>query len=107
MPISMGDGLLTFKGAPMATLARLISQVIDRPVLDHTGLAGKYAFTLKWTPDELDLPAVPQQPDNASSEPAGTSIFTVIQEQLGLKLESTRSPVDSLVIDHVEPPTPN
>lgn len=107
MPISMGGGLLTFNGAPMPTLARLISQVINAPVVDHTGLAGKYEFTLKWTPDEFDLPTVAQQPDNTSSEPVGTSIFTVIQEQLGLKLESTRSPVDSLVIDHVEPPTPN
>jgi uncharacterized protein (TIGR03435 family) len=107
MPISMGEGLLTFKGAPVSTLARLISQVINRPVLDHTGLTGKYAFTLKWTPDEFDLPATAQQSDEAASEPAGTSIFTVIQDQLGLKLESTKSPVDSLVIDHVSRPSPN
>jgi bla regulator protein blaR1 len=106
-PVVMGNGLLKFNGAPMSTLARLISQVIGRPVLDHTGLPGKYEFTLKWTPDEFDLPATAEQPDSTSPEPAGTSIFTVIQDQLGLKLESTKSPVDILVVDHIEPATPN
>lgn len=107
MPISMGDGLLTFKGAPMSTLVRLIAQVIGRPVLDRTELTGNYAFTLKWTPDEFDLPANAQQSEETSAEPNGTSIFTVIQDQLGLKLESTKAPVDSLVIDHVSRPSPN
>ena len=107
MPISMGGGLLTFEGAPMSTLARLIAQVIGRPALDRTGLTGNYAFTLKWTPDEFDLPANPQQSDETSAEPAGISIFTVIQDQLGLKLESTKGPVDFLVIDHIEKPSPN
>jgi uncharacterized protein (TIGR03435 family) len=107
MPISMGAGLLTFNGAPMSTLVRLMAQVIGRPVLDHTGLTGNYAFTLKWTPDEFNLPATPQQSDQTSAEPNGTSIFTVIQDQLGLKLESTKAPIDSLVIDHVSRPSPN
>lgn len=107
MPISMGGGLLTFKDAPMSTLVRLIAQVIGRPVLDYTGLTGNYAFTLKWTPDEFDLPANTQQSDETSVEPNGTSIFTVIQDQLGLKLEATKAPIDSLVIDHVSRPSPN
>jgi uncharacterized protein (TIGR03435 family) len=107
MPISMGDGLLTFKGESISILARLIAQVIGRPVLDRTGLTGSYAFTLKWTPDEFDLPANAQQSGDTSAEPSGTSIFTVIQDQLGLKLESTKGPVDSLVIDHVSRPSPN
>lgn len=107
MPISMGGGLLTFKGAPISTLARLIAQVIGRPVLDRTGLTGNYAFTLKWTPDEFELSANPPQSEEASAEPKGTSIFTVIQDQLGLKLESTKAPIDSLVIDHVSRPSAN
>ena len=107
MPISMGGGLLTFKGAPMSTLVRLTAQVIGRPVLDHTGLTGNYAFSLKWTPDEFDLPANAQQSGEISAEPTGTSIFTVIQDQLGLKLESTKAPIDSLVIDQVSRPSPN
>ena len=107
MPISMGGGLLTFKGAPMSTLVRLIAQVIGRPVLDRTGLMGNYAFTLKWTPDEFDLPANMQQSNEISAEPNGTSIFTVIQDQLGLRLESTKAPIDSLIIDHVSRPSPN
>jgi uncharacterized protein (TIGR03435 family) len=105
MPIDMGGGLLTFRGESIATLARLMAQVIGRPVLDRTGLTGKYAFTLKWTPDEFDLPASATQADGSSTEP--TSIFTVIQDQLGLKLESTKGPVEYLVIDHVSRPSPN
>jgi uncharacterized protein (TIGR03435 family) len=109
-PILMGGGLLTFDGAPIAALAKFISQVIGRPVLDRTGLAGKYAFTLKWTSDEFDLPAHDQSAPNqqtAGADESATSIFTVLQEQLGLKLETTKGPVDMLVIDHVEEPTPN
>ncbi len=105
-PIVMGNGLLKFNGAPISTLAKLISQVIGRPVLDHTGLNGKYEFTLNWAPEEFELPAVAQR-DNTSSEPSGISIFTLLQQQLGLKLESSKSPVEVLIIDHIEPPTPN
>jgi uncharacterized protein (TIGR03435 family) len=106
-PVVMENGLLTFNGAPISALARFISQLIGRPVLDSTGLVGKYEFTLKWTLDEFDLPAIVQQSDDTSSEPTGTSIFTVIQQQLGLKLESAKGPVQSLVIDHIEQPSAN
>jgi len=69
---------------------------VDRPVIDHTGLAGMFGFTLMFAP----FNAVPQ----VSNDP---SIFTALQEQLGLKLEPARGPVERLVIDSVEQPTPN
>jgi uncharacterized protein (TIGR03435 family) len=85
--------------------------VRDRTVVDRTGLVGSYAVRLEWTPEAepfisaADVPAgLPVPPPPAS---AGPSIFTALQEQLGLKLESTRGPVDVLVIERVERPTPD
>jgi uncharacterized protein (TIGR03435 family) len=84
------------------------SAVLDRPVVDHTGLPGRFDFTLTWTPDETQFGGlgmhVPPPADNASAPP---DLFTAMQEQLGLKLESTKAPVDVLVIDHVEKPSEN
>ena len=70
---------------------------LDKPVVDETGLAGRYDFVLKWIPDELST--------NDPNAPPG--IFTAVREQLGLKLERTKGPTDVLVIDHVERPTEN
>jgi uncharacterized protein (TIGR03435 family) len=81
------------------------SMVVRRQVVDRTGLTGKYDFELTWTPDEptrsradVQLPPV---------DPNGPSFFTAVEEQLGLKLEATRAPIEVLVIDSVEPPTPD
>jgi len=82
------------------------------PVLDKTGLTGKYDFTLEWTPDENRAPMFKgtrdggQGPDNPPDS-SGPSIFTAIQEQLGLKLEAQKGPAEMLVIDHVERPSEN
>ena len=81
----------------MRTLARLISRVQGQIVLDQTGLPGFYEVKLEWTSD-LNNP--PQPPD--SDAPPGPSIFTAVQEQLGLRLESRKGPVDVLVVDHAE-----
>ena len=80
----------------MERLAGALSAPVNRIVRDRTGLKGNFDVTLEWTPDDLS-------PNVAS----GVSIFTALQEQLGLKLESMSGPVDVLVIDHVEQPTPN
>jgi uncharacterized protein (TIGR03435 family) len=88
----------------MTWLAGTLSQVVQRSVVDRTGLTGSYSFTLTWTPESA---TVGRGPDALSIDPDGTSIFTALQEQLGLKLEPTRGPVDVLVIDHVERPTPD
>jgi len=66
----------------------------DRPVLDQTGLDGKFDYNLEWAPE-------------ASPDPVGDSILESIKDQLGLKLESKKGPVEILVIDHIEHPSPN
>lgn len=102
-------GVLPARNASMAEFAGVMqSAVLDRPVVDQTGLPGKYDFTLRWTPDESQFGGmaarVPAPSANAAAPPG---LFTAIQEQLGLRLESTRAPVDVIVIDHVEKPTEN
>jgi len=102
-----GRGLLTGQGVPIAFLVRMLSQQqLGRPVLDKTGLKGNYDFTLQWTPDENRTPTVGQQGTD-DTPPPGPSIFTAIQEQLGLRLEPQKGPVEVLVIDHVERPSEN
>ncbi len=88
--------------APMWMLANTLSSNTGRPVVDKTGLTEKYDFTLEWTPDV----AAAENPDSASSG-SGPTIFTAVQEQLGLKLESTKGPVDIYVIDKVDRPSAN
>jgi bla regulator protein blaR1 len=78
--------------------------------LNKTGLTGKYDFTPKWTPDEATMaPGGPKgSPDDAPPpESSGPSLFTAIQEQLGLKLEPQKAAMDVLVIQHVERPSEN
>jgi uncharacterized protein (TIGR03435 family) len=107
----MGFGRIA-GGAPMTNLATALSQVVQRSVVESTGLNGNFDFELSWTPDQLpSRPGMPaDQPFRMNGvviDPNGPSIFTAIQEQLGLKLESERAPVVVLVIDHVERPTPD
>ncbi|MGH9606223.1 MAG: TIGR03435 family protein [Terracidiphilus sp.] len=100
------------QGGTMQDLARSLSLVLRRHVVDETGLTGRYDWELNWTPDlnpspVVAAPADAEQPADAAPEPSGPSIFTAIQKQLGLQLESQKGPVEVLVIDHVEEPTPN
>jgi uncharacterized protein (TIGR03435 family) len=89
-------------------LAHLLSQWVGRSVIDKTGLAGKYDFTLKWTPGPDVLRGPPEGPvAPPPPDPSGPSIFTALQEDLGLRLQSARGPVEILVIDHVEKPDAN
>jgi uncharacterized protein (TIGR03435 family) len=76
-------------------LAEELSRRLSRNVIDQTGLNGEYDFNLRWAPDAADGDSVPE------------SIFTAVQEQLGLKLESGKAPVDAIVIDHIERPGEN
>jgi len=105
-----GTGILTGQGVSIAFLVRMLSQQqLGRPALDKTGLMGKYDFTLQWTPDENRTPTVGQQGTENTPPPesSGPSIFTAIQEQLGLKLEAQKGAAEVLVIDHVERPSEN
>jgi bla regulator protein blaR1 len=108
--ISMGRGTLTGSALSMADFVRALSDQLGRPVLDRTGLTGKYDLTLQWTPDDNQLPMLRETESIHSAPPpapSGSSLFTVIQEQLGLELESQDSPMEILVIDHVEKPSEN
>ena len=88
----------------MVELTRILSQRLGHNVLDKTGLTGKYDLAMEWPPE--DRPGPMSDAGNAGDSSA-PSIFTVIQEQLGLKLESHKAPVEVLVIDHVEAPSAN
>ncbi|HEY2382831.1 MAG TPA: TIGR03435 family protein [Terriglobia bacterium] len=86
-------------GVSMATLAGNIARTVRRAVIDKTGLTGAYDLHLEWTEAPMNIP----NPD-VSDRP---SIFTAVTEQLGLKLESAKVPVEVIVIDHVERPSAN
>jgi uncharacterized protein (TIGR03435 family) len=79
----------------------------DRPVTDRTGLGGTFEFDLEWTPDRPAPPPPADAPPAPPIDPNGPSIFTALREQLGLKLEPQRDQIDILVVDHIEPPTPD
>jgi uncharacterized protein (TIGR03435 family) len=103
----LGD--LNVRDATMADFAHLMqSAVLDRPVVDETELSGKWDFELKWTPDDSQFGPMgmrPPPPSDAADAPP--PLFTAIQEQLGLKLESGKAQVDVMMIDHAEKPSPN
>jgi uncharacterized protein (TIGR03435 family) len=102
-----GDRIvLPARNASMPQFASMLQRsVLDRPVLDKTELTGKYDFDLEWTYDDTqfggNLPAL--APQN-SGKP---DLYTALQQQLGLKLDSSRAAIDTIVIDHVERPTEN
>lgn len=102
-------GVLTVGNATMQDFAGLMqSAVLDRLVVDQTGLTGRFDFTLNWTPDESQFVGMGVKVPPSSDKPdAPPSLFTAIQEQLGLKLDSTKAPVDIIAIDHVEKPSAN
>lgn len=103
-----GGGALRETGnrITMDMLVQFLGQSVDRTVVDRTGLGGVFDFTLEFAP-ELGPGSQPGATASASDPSAPPSIFTALQEQLGLKLESQKGPVDVLVIDHVEEPSPN
>ncbi len=102
-------GVCTFRSDTLQRFAGWLSYaVLDRPVVDKTGIPGVFDFTLRWTPNESQFAGtgirVPQPTDDPNAPP---ELFTAIQEQLGLKLEPMKAPVDVLVVDHVERPSEN
>jgi uncharacterized protein (TIGR03435 family) len=109
----MAPGSLTGDGVALGMLATTLSNQLGRPVVDKTGLTGKYDLELKWTPDPGQRAAGPigDPPPGVQlpppPDPNGPSVFTAVTEQLGLRLESQKAPVDSLVIERVEKPSEN
>ena len=102
----LGFGNLKARGSTMAALASTLSTFAGRIVVDRTGLAGGYDVDLTWTPDQIPRPVgdQPVQVNGVPVDPNGPSLFTALQEQLGLKLESTKGPVDVLVVERAEKP---
>lgn len=98
----------------MASLAQMISHQISATVVDKTGLTGKYDYTLSFMPDTMGMGPMMRPGGDAghedgaeSQQPVGPSIFTAVQEQLGLKLVAEKEAVDVIVIDHIEQPSAN
>lgn len=102
-----GRGKLEATHCSMSYFSWLLSQRLDQPVINQTGLGQFYDFKLEWTPEPP--PGLAARPDaEANLPPAnGPDLFTALREQLGLKLESHKGPVEVMVIDHVERPSEN
>jgi uncharacterized protein (TIGR03435 family) len=107
---SVGPGFVRLHGRTMAQFAESLSLLtntgssLNRLIIDRTGLDGGYDAVLRFTPENIPGVAIPGLPP---IDPNGPSIFTALQEQLGLKLDSQRAPVDVLVVDRAERPTEN
>jgi uncharacterized protein (TIGR03435 family) len=105
---SSNNGRLTATDVTMEKLAQTLTQILARElgrvVIDKTGIEGRYDLTLTWSPENNSASMV-NAPNEASA--LGPSIFTALREQLGLKLESTKGSVETLVIDHIEKPSEN
>ena len=95
--VLLGRRAIEMNGQPLGYLASRLAVVVGAPVIDHTGLDGFYDAQVKWTPTETTSDAPPDH----------VPLLIAIEEQLGLKLERGRGPVDVLVIESVERPTPN
>jgi uncharacterized protein (TIGR03435 family) len=111
-PVGMGPAVvypqkvvLPARNAAMSDFVSLLQRALmDRPVVDKTGLTGHYDFDLEWAPDETQFGgALPVAGDDAASPP----LFTALQQQLGLRLVATRGPVDAMVIERAELPAAN
>jgi uncharacterized protein (TIGR03435 family) len=99
-------GSIDAQASTMANLAQKLSEALRVPVADFTGMEGRFNFTLSWNPEDAK-PLTTSAAGQPLGEPSGPSIFTAIQEQLGLKLESSKEPVQVLVIDSVHKPSEN
>ena len=92
----------------MTQLATILSNFVQRTVIDRTGLGGTFDLHLSWTPDRLPQgPPPPGAPPLPPVDPNGPSLFAALPEQLGLKLEPQQAPLEVLIIDRVERPTPD
>ncbi len=103
MRMKAGNWIIAANESPLRNLINPLSaqpEMSGRILLDRTGLSGKYSFTLQWAPQSLSGAG-------AATEASGPSLFTALEEQLGLRRESTKAPVEVLVIDRVERPSPN
>ena len=99
-----GQGRFQGRGLRMANVASALNNVVDRTIVDKTGLTEPYEFDLTWTPDALLQPGATA---NGQANITAPSLFTALQEQLGLKLEPEKGPEQVLVVDKVQKPAEN
>jgi len=99
-------GRIQVGGMPLVTFANLLSGRVQRTVVDRTGLAGAWDFEINFAPESAPI-AAPPGVELPPGDPTAPSLFTAIQEQLGLRLQSTKGPVEVLVVDRIEHPTPD
>lgn len=108
MQQAANGSLLFVNNAPIVAFTNFLqSLVLDRPVVDETGLTGRYDFTVTFTPDESQFNGHPPFPAPADNVEPAPNLFEAMQEQLGLKLTPQKAQVDVLAIDHVEKPSAN
>ena len=101
------QGRFAARNASMGDLAGELGAFVDRPVVDRTGMSGRYDFTLFWTIDEFQSARLKAFPIPQRGNTEVPNLFTAIQEQLGLKLDTATAPADVLVIDRIERPSEN
>lgn len=104
-----GMGMEDSSGPAFQSLAGQLSLELERPIINRTGLTGRFDVHLRWADQATTDAQPPGNPDSAATptDASGPSIFTAVQEQLGLKLEPGKAPVDKFVIDRVERPSEN
>jgi uncharacterized protein (TIGR03435 family) len=99
-------GTVEIHNASMPFIVRVLSAQVSLPVIDRTGLTGTYDISMHWTPSG-PYGRGGANPDLADSSSGCTSIFTALEEQVGLRLRPSKGPCDTVIIDHIEKPTPN
>ena len=109
--LMINPGHLESTGASTEMLAHILSRQLGRTVVDKTGLNGEYDFALDYVPENAPISIIPGAPEGGPKpevpEQGGPSLFTAVEEQLGLKLEATKATVDVIVIDHIGQPSEN
>lgn len=105
--VRIGRGSLETTSSPMSQLANYLSPQVGRPVIDRTGLTAFYNFDLQFTPQTTGGALGPPTAEPSTPDPAHPTVFTALEEQLGLKLEAGKAAVDVLVVDSVQKPSTN
>src|SRR5271167_2779771 len=102
-----GHWHLTVTNVNIETFASGLQGIVDRPVIDQTGLSGRFDITLDWTPDEFRAPGTGGTAPATDTGATLPDLYTALRDQLGLKLESTKGLIEIFVIDHIERPSEN
>ena len=103
--MTQSAGKIEGRAIPMEALIYALSKAgLERQVIDRTGLTGRYDISLSWSPDDK---LVESQGPGDNSDPSRMSIFTAIQDELGLKMEATKADVDAVIVTHIDKPSRN